>query len=244
MVSWLIFVSLWFIALSCRFNWWRKDKPGIPILMYHNIGVAPKTANNKKLWVTEQKFRHQMAYLYNYGYQPITFKDLSSLPDNPVIITFDDGAKNNYTVAFPILKQYNFKACMFLSTARSELSTAELKEMQDFGIEFGSHTNTHPNLRKISEDTAKEEITGSKKILEERLNTQIIAFAYPYGAGAYDEKINQMVKEAGYTYACGIRQGKVTLPITTPYCLKRLLIRGDDLMIDFILNLRKGRSRF
>jgi len=213
--------------------------------MYHYIGDASMGVKEKKLCVSTKKFREQMAYLKKHGYNPITFKDLKngSIPDNPVIITFDDGAKNNYTEAFPILKEYNFKACMFLPTRRYEFSTEQLKEMQDYGIEFGSHTQNHLNLLKISEDKAREEIEVSKKELEERLNTQVITFAYPYGAGAYNKRINQLVKKAGYSFACGIKQGKVPLPISEPFSLRRLLIRGDDLMIDFILNLKRGRSR-
>jgi len=243
---WLIFTILWFIAFSCRWNWWRRNKPGIPILMYHNIGIPPKDEKNKKLWVSAKKFRQQMVYLKKYGYNPITFKDIKNgyIPAKPVIITFDDGRENNYTEAFPILKEFGFKACMFLITEQLKINSNQLRQMQDYGIEFGSHTKTHPNLVQISEDKAREEINGSKKILEQRLNTTIIAFAYPYGQGAYKEKIKQMVKEAGYLFACGIKQGKVSLHINfDPYCMNRLLVRGDDLMIDFILNLKKGRSR-
>lgn len=243
---WLVFAILWFIAFSCRWNWWRRNKPGIPILMYHYIGIAPKGEKNKKLWVSVKKFRQQMEYLKKYGYNPITFKELKDefRPHNSVIITFDDGAENNYTNAFPILKEYNFKACIFLVTERYEFSIEQLKEMQDYGIEFEAHTKTHPNLTQmIDDDRIKEEIEGCKKILEKRLNTPITVFAYPYGAGAYDEKIKQQVKEAGYSFACGIKQGKVTLPIIDKYNLQRLLVRGDDLMIDFILNLKRGRSR-
>ena len=241
----LIFAILWFIAFSCRWNWWRRNKPGIPILMYHYIGLAPKGAKNKKLWVSAKKFRQQIGYLKRHGYQPITFKELKNetRPDNPVIITFDDGAENNYKEAFPILKEYNFKACLFLPAQRCEISIEQLKEMQIYGLEFGSHTRTHPNLLKIGEDKAKEEIEVSKKELEERLNTQVIVFSYPYGAGAYNEKIKQMVKDTGYSFACGIKQGKVNLPITDNYSLKRLLVHGNDLIFDFRLNLKKGRSR-
>ncbi|MDI6736608.1 MAG: polysaccharide deacetylase family protein [bacterium] len=241
----LIFTILWSIAFSCRWNWWRRNKPGIPILMYHYIGFAPKEAQNKKLWVSAKKFRQQMAYLKKHGVTSVTFKELKNgvLPDKPVIITFDDGRENNYTEAFPILKEYNFKACMFLPTQKCEISIEQLKEMQIYGLEFGSHTKTHPNLLKISESQAKEEIDISRKELEEGLNTRIIVFSYPYGAGAYNEKIKQMVKDAGYSFACGIKQGKVTLPITDNYSLRRLLVHGNDNIFDFMLNLKKGRSR-
>lgn len=238
------------IGLSCRFNWWRQNKVGIPILMYHHIDIPPGDEKNKKLWVKIMKFNQQMAYLKKHGYSSITFKELmmhlqegKRLPDDPVIITFDDGAESIYTNAFPILKKYGFKACIFLIAEQSTLKIDQLKEMQVYGIEFGSHTKTHPNLLKISEDKIREEILDSKKILEESLDTKIIVFAYPYGQGAYDERIKQTVKEGGYFFACGIKRGKLTLPINNPYSLNRLLVRGDDLMIDFVLNLKKGRSR-
>ncbi|MFH1563268.1 MAG: polysaccharide deacetylase family protein [Nitrospirota bacterium] len=245
MYSLLVFAILWFIAFSCRWNWWRRNKEGMPILMYHHIGLSPKDEKNKKLWVSAKKFRQQMAYLKKHGYSPITFKELKNgqIPNNPVIITFDDGKENNYTQAFPILKEFGFKSVMFLIAQRLEINPNQLKQMQIYGIEFGGHTKTHPNLLKIPNDEVKNEIEGCKKELEKRLNTKIIAFSYPYGAGAYDDKIKQIVKETGYSFACGIKQGKVSLPISDPYCLKRLLVRGDDLMIDFILNLKKGRGR-
>lgn len=246
----LLIVALLLIGLSCRFNWWRKNKDGIAILMYHHIDIPPRDEKNKKLWVSNKKFDQQMAYLKKHGYSSITFKDLMGyiqegrrLPDDPVIITFDDGAENIYTNAFPVLKKYGFKACIFLIAEQSTLKINQLKEMQVYGIEFGSHTKNHPNLLEVGEDKIREEILDSKKILEERLNTNIVVFAYPYGQGAYDEKIKQVVKEAGYFFACGIKRGKLTLPINNPYSLNRLLIRRDDFMIDFVLKLKKGGSR-
>lgn len=245
----LLIFAILFIALSCRFNWWRENEDGIPILMYHHIDNPPKDEKNKKLWVRVEKFNQQMAYLRRHGFSSITFKDLmrhiregSLLPKNPVIITFDDGAENIYTNGFPILKKYGFKACLFLIAEQSTLNVNQLKEMQEYGIEVGSHTKTHPNLLEIRSDKIRDEILGSKKILEERLNTKIIVFAYPYGQGAYDEKIKQAVKEGGYFFACGIKRRKQTLPINNPYSLNRILIRGNDFMIDFILKLKKGRS--
>lgn len=246
----LLILAILLIALSCRFNWWRRNRKGIPILMYHHVDAPPKDEQNKKLWISARKFNRQMAYLWRHGYHPITFKELAEhiqdrgpLPDGPVIITFDDGAENVYTNAFPILKRYGFKASVFLISEQSTLQLDQLKEMQAYGMEFGSHTKTHPNLLEIGEDRAREEIVESKKILEERLRTRIVVFAYPYGQGAYDERIQQIVKEGDYFFACGIKKGKLTLPVNHPYSLNRLLIRGDDFMIDFILNLRKGRSR-
>ncbi len=238
------------IILSCRFNWWRRNKKGIPILMYHHIGPPPKNEKNKKLWVSVRKFDQQMAYLKRHGYHSITFQQLmahleqgTGLPGEPVIITFDDGAESVYLEGFPVLRKYGFTACLFLIAERLSLKMEQLKEMQAYGMEFGSHTKTHPNLVEIADGEKREEILESKKILEEHLKTQIIVFAYPYGQGAYDERTREIVQEGSYSFACGIKKGKLTFPVKNRYSLNRLLVRGDDFMIDFVLNLRKGRSR-
>src|SRR5687767_10307997 len=84
------------LGASARWNWWRPSKPGIPILMYHKVGVPPANSQLKKLWVEPDMFRKQMAYLVKNGYTPIIFKDLyahwdkqRALPAKPVLITFD-----------------------------------------------------------------------------------------------------------------------------------------------------------
>jgi peptidoglycan/xylan/chitin deacetylase (PgdA/CDA1 family) len=218
--------------------------------MYHHVDRPPADERNKKLWVSEKKFAQHLAYLKRHGYHSITFRDVEShlregrpLPEQPLIITFDDGAEDVYTRGFPILKKYGFGASVFLISEQSTLGIDQIKEMQAYGIEFGSHTKTHPNLLQMSRDEAAKEIQESRWILEERLNERVIAFAYPYGQGAYDERIKELVREGGYLFGCGIKRGKLTFPITNPYSLNRILIRGDDFMVDFLLCLKKGRSR-
>jgi len=108
-------------ALSARWNWWRSVSSGIPILMYHKIGDAPEGSKLGKLWVSAHKFRKQMGYLTDEGYHPVTFKDIydhwdgvRNLPPKPVVITFDDGYANNFNEAFPVLRDFGFKAVLFV----------------------------------------------------------------------------------------------------------------------------------
>lgn len=260
-------LSLGVIGFSARWNWWRPKKSGIPILMYHKVGAVPEKSQLKKLWVTPQQFEGQLRYLSFSGYQTINFKLLKdfvqgkvSLPHQPVIITIDDGYENNYTDAFPLLKKFGFMATIFLVAEtigktnlwhepKTEerlpmLNWEEILEMKKSGIEFGSHTLTHPNLEKCDQQKMNDEIKQSKKVLEEFLKEEVNVFSYPYGAGAFSEKIRQVVKEAGYSFACAIRQGKAQITPEDYYCLKRILVRGDDNLLDLKINLRSGRSRF
>lgn len=256
-------------AFSARWNWWRPKITGIPTLMYHKIGDYPKGSQLQKLWVTAKDFRKQLQYLKDHGYTAIHFADLkraeegaAPLPQNPVLITFDDGYANNYELAFPLLKEMNMKGNIFLVYETIEtynvwhnpatepslnmMTWAQVREMQDSGlIEFGSHTMKHRCLTEIPADDARWELNESKKRLEEKLGREMVGFAYPYGAGAYDPTVRRLAREAGYRYDFGVKQGISPLPWNPESGpLKRLLIRGDDTMLDFHINMTRGRSRF
>src|SRR5258708_7495752 len=109
------------LGASARWNWWRPKAKGIPTLMYHKIGDYPKGSQLKKLWVTTADFRRQLEYLKAHGYTAVTFTELrdaelgrAPMPENPVLITFDDGYANNYELAFPLLKEFGLKGNIFL----------------------------------------------------------------------------------------------------------------------------------
>lgn len=256
-------------AVSARWNWWRPVVAGgIPSLMYHKVGGFPKGSRLKKLWVTTAEFRRQMLYLKDRGYTAMTFTELRDaelgrrpLPAKPVLVTFDDGYANNYTEAYPVLRELGMKGNIFLVFETIGIHNAwhdpateawidmltwdQVKEMQDSGaVEMGSHTMRHRHLPSISLEDARWEIFESKQRLEGKLGREIVGFAYPYGAGAYDAPIRALAREAGYRYDFGIKQGISPWPwdpASGP--LKRLFIRGDDFMLDFHLNMTRGKAR-
>ncbi len=257
-------------GLSARWNWWRPAvSGGMPVLMYHKIGDYPPASELKKLWVTTADFRKQLEYLRDHGYTAIDFRDwrdaetgIKPLPEKPVLITFDDGYGNNYDLAFPLLKEFGMKACVFLVYETIEqhnawhdpktepwlkmLTWAQIKEMQDSGlVEFGSHTMRHRNLAELPLDELKWELAESKKRLEEKLGREMLGFAYPYGSGAYRADVRQSALDAGYRFDFSIKQGISVLPwVRGKEAVKRLLIRGDDNMFDFHLNMTRGKARF
>lgn len=254
------------LGVSARWNWWRPPARGLPILMYHKIGSPPPGSRLKKLWVSTNDFRRQMAYLKSRGYEPTTLRDLArrldrgeSVPPRAVVITFDDGYRNNYENAFPVLKEFGFPGMVFLvvqtigwdnawhdpsTEARIPmLSWKQAEEMQAAGWEFGSHTMSHPRLANIEFKEAVTELQKSRRVMGEFLGTEPVSFAYPYGNGQDDPRLQRAVREAGYRWACSVHQGKAD-PERTPYCLNRLFVRGDDTAWDFHLNMTRGRARF
>jgi peptidoglycan/xylan/chitin deacetylase (PgdA/CDA1 family) len=259
-----------FIAASCRWNWWRLPvKNGLPILTYHKVGNYPPGSRLKPLWVTEKQFRDQMTYLKAHGYTTLTMTELrdiddgkKQMPAKPVLVTFDDGYENNYTLAYPILKELGMKGNIFLVHDTLEgmnawhnpatepnipmMSWAQAKEMQDSGvIEFGSHTLTHRNLTSIPLEDARRELDESKAKLEAKLGREMVGFAYPYGAGAFHADVRKAARDAGYRYDFAFRRGLTPWPWKPEHGpILRIYVRGDDNAFDFYLNLTRGRARF
>jgi len=192
------------------------EEVAIPILCYHRF----EDACSSTYAVTPTAFEDQMEYLRRNGFHSISLKTLAhyvagclnSLPPKPVVITIDDGWKSGYTKAVPILKQKGFTATFFvytyfISSCQNSLSWDDLKVLLKDGFEVGSHTKSHPNFlllrKRLDPDEYRkrvlEELKDSRKLLEERLNTSVSLFSYPYGL--YDSHLENEIRECGYKVA-------------------------------------------
>ena len=256
-------------GFSARWNWWRPKQDGIPILMYHKIGDPPAGSKLGKLWVSNAKFREQMAFLSNNGWHPIVLRDLyafwdkgTPLPPKPVLITFDDGYLNNYTEAFPIMRDFGFRATLYVvvgtiagdnrwhdpaSETRIPMITwPQLRELQKAGWEIGSHTMNHPRLHKIDLQQVAVEVEQSRAAIASELGQTPDSFAYPYGAGEEVPAVVDAVKKAGYRSAVTVHAGKWPLERlqAMPFNMPRPFVRGDENLFDFHLNLTRGKCRF
>lgn len=199
----------------------------IPILMYHKFIASTNSKNRIKTFVTSRQFEWQLRILKFLNYRTITFKDLQNISKSDkkknkyIILTVDDGYKDNYDIMFPLLKKYNMKAVIYLVSGcnynkwdvekygdkRLELlSCNEVFEMIESGlIEFGGHTVNHCDFNTCSLEEAKKEIFHNKMDLEKKYKINLISFAYPYGH--LNENVKNIVKESGYKFAVSTDTG-------------------------------------
>ncbi|MCJ8014596.1 polysaccharide deacetylase family protein [Paenibacillus sp. KQZ6P-2] len=215
----------------------RVNTESIPILMYHSIGI-----NQSTLFVPPEVFYKQMEHLKNTGYNTITFKDLmkwktnEELPDKPILITFDDGYLDNFSVAYPILKKLQMKATIFATSdfigSPNHLNWSQIKEMEQSGsIEIGVHTRHHVELTKINQLQLVDEVCGAKQRLEKRLGHPTIAFAYP--SGKFNQDVVQVVKRAGFEFAVTTKPGYAEKK-QGYLTLHRVRIQGEQSIAAFI----------
>ncbi len=224
----------------------------VPILMYHSISTS--TNPLFKRWaVSPELFDEHLAYLSQQRYTPITVTDLmrarthgdKKLPSRPVILTFDDAYADFYENAFPALQRHGFVATLYVPTAyvggasswlrpedetiRPMATWSQLVEMSAAGIECGGHSHAHVQMDAIPAARAQAEIQQCKALLEDHLNQEVLSFAYPHGWTTWSVK--RMVRAAGYTSACAIRNMHSS-PTDDPFELARLVVTGDISVAD------------
>ena len=213
---------------------WIYPQYSVPILMYHSFG---KASQRDLLSVSSEHFEMQMSYLKKNRYHVISFDEFvdgfktgKKFPHNTVVITIDDGYQNNYTIAYPILKKYNFPATIFLITNLMDKNDAfltwdEIREMLKNGITFGGHTKSHFYLPAVdNKNTLWDEIMGSKKMIEDHIGAPVKYFAYPFGG--FTDEIEKFVEEAGYRAATATNRGYDILNQRNLYELDRVSVRN------------------
>ncbi len=188
----------------------------LPILMYHSIS-RPGGASDK-LSVTPEAFARQVKYLSDKGYNVIALaeavayiRDKRRPPRKTVAITIDDGYENNFASAYPALKMYDVPATIFIITGKvgSEgfMTWDEIKEISRSGVvDIESHTRSHKWLTGLDDGALKDELEGSKRILESRLGKRVDYLCYPMGG--YDERVASVAMAAGYKAAFGTKPKK------------------------------------
>lgn len=207
----------------------------VPVLMYHSISYRSDPIMHR-LIVSPDTFQRQMRFLKERRYNVVSLEKIAvlvkqkkKLLPRTIAITFDDGFKDNYDYAFPILKKYNLPATIFVIINEigrrqgDRLSWEQIREMSGSGvISIGSHgLMPEPLVNLKSEAELKKEIFDSKKIIEEKLGKSVSAFCYP--EGGFNPRIKELVGEAGYRVAVATSPGK-EFPNDDIFALKRLRI--------------------
>lgn len=194
-----------------------------PALLYHKISKPRRDSRIRGAFTPPQRFRRQMGYLKKQGFNFYTASELikhfqteGRFPHRSIALTFDDGWKDNYTNAFPVLRDLGIKATIFIipesigkmSTAATtlagdrgypHLSREEILEMADAGIEFGSHTMSHQWLNEIPESEVKREIETAKREIESLVQKPCWTIAYP--AGYFSDTARRVARDVGHIAA-------------------------------------------
>lgn len=200
---------------------WAKNSlsagPSLRILIYYKVNAV----RGNTLSVPPRAFARQLHFLKDH-FTVITPEDLvrimtvgQTLPDHAVLLTFDDGYRDVYDQAYPVLKEMGLRALLFpatdyiasgkpyphdegLSMANPVLNWEQLRAMEDV-FAVGSHSKSHRRLTQISLPEAKDEIYSSKALLEDHLSRPVQFFCYPKGtAEDFNEPLEDLVREAGY----------------------------------------------
>src|SRR5215213_355648 len=194
----------------------------VPVLAYHKIDFPTADVKIRGAFTAPRKFERQCAYLKRKGFDLYTVSELikfylanGEFPPRGLAITFDDGWKDNYLNAFPILKKYGVKATIFLIPSvigqttdevtadgegpREHLSEKDVLEMSEAGVEFASHSFRHKLFDRVSDEEIEFEVTESKKFIENLTQKECSTLAYP--AGFFTDFAKEAVKKAGYAAA-------------------------------------------
>lgn len=220
----------------------------IRVLMYHRVN-PDRDLEDLHISTQPQKFYNQMRWLSNHKWDVISLAEAQCQIEQgkikkskQVVITFDDGFRDNFDYAWPILRSFGYQATIFLTALKIDndpefLDMSQIKMMREKGIDFGAHTLTHPKLDKISRQQAWNEIKGSKNYLENLLGYQINSFAYPYGR--FNSEHKQMAMNAGYKIAVSVVPGGNSAKQNL-WTIRRTEIAYKDSLFDFQNKLRGG----
>ncbi len=222
----------------------------VPVLVYHKF--SRRTSD--RMTVREDAFEEQMAFLKRNGYRVITLDDLFDfldrkrpIPRKSVVITFDDGWRSMYEIAYPILKKYGYPATLFVYTdlihsSGPTLDWGKIREMAKNGIDIQCHTKTHRSLGKLEgEETfheyfeaVKAELVESARIIKKQINKDVKYLAYPFGDT--NSLLIKMVEKLGFRGAVTVvRAGNPFF--ADDFRVGRSMIYGDFDLKDFQNNV-------
>lgn len=226
-----------------------SNKKEAIVLAYHRVVDAPPKNSKFNIYITKDKLDWQLKNLKNRGFNFITFKDIANgkKVKKPIILTFDDGYKDNYFNLLPLLKKYQAKAVIYCLGDREiksniwdeKLGETRLELMNDEQIkichnssliEIASHGLTHQHLPKLDKQVVGYELKQSKINLEKIINDRIVSFAYPYGD--YSERECDLAHQAGYCFALGTVNGPLKIA-SNYYKIRRIQIFPNSKWIDF-----------
>jgi peptidoglycan/xylan/chitin deacetylase (PgdA/CDA1 family) len=215
----------------------RPEAPSrnpVPILMYHVISTAQPWAQDPELYVNQGNLEREMRWLADHGFSGVTLDRVydawfkgGNLPRKPVVVSFDDGYRSQYTDGLPVMQKLGWPGVLNLKVdalAQHELSQDQVRTMIDDGWEVDSHTISHADVTQIFGSDLTREVAGSRRILQRRFGIPVDFFCYP--AGRYDAAAERAVEDAGYLGATTTVEGLADRHEI--YTLKRIRVNASD----------------
>jgi len=221
----------------------------VPVLTFHKVDSRFEWGITRN---TPAQFEAFLRFMKEEGYEGVSFRDLSdparSLPEKPVVLTFDDSYESVFLHAYPLLRSYGFRGTLFVITGFvgttntwdvntggilfRHLTWPQISRLADDGFEIGSHTVHHPDLTRIGPEKMNRELIQSREILSARLGRMIDVIAYPFGR--YNQSVLDASRAAGYAMAC-VYWNSPRIVQTEPY---RLYERKTVYLVDSLLSLK------
>jgi peptidoglycan/xylan/chitin deacetylase (PgdA/CDA1 family) len=228
--------------------------------MYHHIGPL-REGFDPSLTVSPRMFERHLRWLSRHGYTPIRSADWirfqlegARVPEKPVLLTFDDGYADTAEFGLALLRKYGFTGTVFVVTdqidginawdlhlglsAQPLMTTEQIRYWASRGIEFGSHTRTHPDLRACTREQIVTELRGSRERLEGVTGDPVSVLAYPYGY--FDESVADSARQF-FAAALTCQQG-VNHVTTDMMHLRRAEVVPKYAWFDIRFFVRFGRN--
>ena len=204
----------------------------LPILGYHRVG--PPRGDHVPT-VTAETFERQLNFLVRNKFRVVNLDALvgmidrgGRIPSRTIVITFDDGYEETFSIAWPLLKRRRFPATVFITPNEVGLegfaNWEQVGKMARDGVTIGCHTMNHRYLPLVSEAKLSEEIVDSKRVIEERISQPVLYFSYP--VGGYTPLVQVTVRKAGYRAAC--TTNRAWSHKMDPFALRRVKITEKD----------------
>jgi peptidoglycan/xylan/chitin deacetylase (PgdA/CDA1 family) len=233
----------------------------IPILIYHSL-TTEATEPYRRFSMDPGQFAEQMEHIAAGGWQTLTVSQLSaalagpveSLPERPLVITFDDGFEETHSVALPVLTRLGLQSTVYVVTRylgdrsrwlaslgegdRPMLAPAQVRDLDEAGVEIGPHGHRHVALDEIPFSQAVGEIDVSRRALEEIVGHPVVTFAYPYGY--HTGGIKRYLRASGFDSACAVKQA-LSHPHDDRYALARAIV-GSDLSTEGLDSWIRGEG--
>jgi peptidoglycan/xylan/chitin deacetylase (PgdA/CDA1 family) len=225
----------------------------IPILIYHSL-AAEATPPYRRYSMDPGRFSEHMEHIAASGFQSLTVGQLvtalagpaESMPERPLVITFDDGFEDMHSVALPVLTRLGLRSTVYIVTEhlggrsrwltrdgegeRQMLSPGQVRDLDDAGVEIGAHGHRHMALDEIPFSMAVREIDMSRVTLEEIVGHGVATFAYPYGY--HTGSIKRYLRGSGFESACAVKQA-ISHPDDDRFALARAIV-GSDMSTDLL----------